>query len=51
MENLMRKTSVFIVAAERFFDDVILRDEFSSETDAFTMTGLHINEEKRIEEF
>ena len=51
LENSMRKTSVFIVAAERFFDDVILRDEFSSETDAFTMTGLHINEEKRSKTF
>ena len=34
-----------------FFDDVILRDEFSLETNVFTMTGLHINKEKRIEKF
>ena len=51
LENLMRKTSVFIVAAECFFNDVILRDKFSSETDVFTMTGLHMKEEKRIDKF
>ena len=46
LENLMCKTSLFIITTERVFDDVILQYKFSFKSEAFTMTSLYDSEMK-----